>query len=878
MKVFFRLVSFLFFSLTSINVFSQVIWFENFESYTEGTGYQSSVTDDLIESVSRWNIDVSNLDLSVSNSHFKVTNVSSNKLFEAQKVNQEVIWASELIEISNYNDVVAEVLVSEVGAHEFSDYIKIYYKLDDHPETLFTTNGENFGDFEPLTAIQSGINGTSLQIIIKAKNNSISEKYRFDDVIVAQKSLMISEIGYPIDDGRFIEIRNVSESLIDFGEMTYFLSKKNASENNNWQELQLEGTLCAGSIRTYSDNNLGYYNSYGFDSDFEHEIVGGEGNDCFVIYVGGNHNTGSIVDIYGVLNPDGYEVSWNYANKKVVRKPEKQYGVDFWEISDWLITNASIDNVTPGALEDEFRFYNSVWHPNDIESNISTGSDHIVVQSGVLSISSPVSCSMLKVFSDATVILESGKGITVNGDVIVDGVLNIKSNLNASSSIIFSGQSVGDVQYDLYLTGGDANPWHLISSPVKSQNIHDFILNENNSLQVSEINNYGLAQYVPLTDAWIYFHNGSGSLPNIEFTTEDYFLSSKGYSVLRSSSGEVSFIGTLNETDQVINLSPAKWNLIGNPYLSFVDVNTLITSNTSVLNDAYNAIYLWDALSSEYKVLNYINGPSYLSPGQGFFVNAHHNGGDFLFNESMQSHQSEDWFERSSNISSLKLKAEFTSFKKSTTEIIFVDGLTMELDPGYDAGRVTFGDDDFYIFTSLLEGSDSLELSLQCLPGIHEVELEYIPLGVSVVKSTEVTFELEKSAFVDEKKVYIIDSMTGEKVCLDVDVTSYTTYINADEPRLGRFSIFISNIDKQLDAVTDANVKIFHDYQANSLKISGQIYEHTLLDIFDVLGKCVYSRVVKNGRNDIDLTELNQGVYIVKLRTNHNELIKMIII
>ena len=91
MKVFFRLASFLFFLLSPVDVFSQVIWFENFESYTEGTGYQSSVSDDLIESVSKWDIDVSNLDLSVSNSHFKVTNISSNKLFEAQKVNQEVI-------------------------------------------------------------------------------------------------------------------------------------------------------------------------------------------------------------------------------------------------------------------------------------------------------------------------------------------------------------------------------------------------------------------------------------------------------------------------------------------------------------------------------------------------------------------------------------------------------------------------------------------------------------------------------------------------------------------------------------------------------------------------------------------------------------------
>ena len=879
MKVFSRLASFLFISLTSINVSSQVIWFENFESYTEGTGYQSSVSDDLIESVSKWDIDVSNLDLSVSNSHFKVTNVSSNKLFEAQKVNQEVIWSSEQIEISNYTNVVVEVSVSEVGAHESSDYIKIYYKLDDNPETLFTTNGENFGDFEPLTASQSGINGTILQIIIKAKNNSISEKLRFDDVIVAQKSLMISEIGYPIEDdnARFIEIRNVSDSGIDFGENIYFLSKKNDGENNSWQEIQLEGTLCGGCIRTYSANMIGYNNSYGFDSDFAHEMVGGEGNDCFVIYAGGNHNTGAIVDVYGVLNPDSFEESWNYEDKKVIRKPEKQYGVDFWQISDWLITNASLDNLTPGALEDEFRFYNSVWHPNDIELNIITTSDHIVVQSGVLNISSSLSCSMLKVFSDATVILEPGNGITVNGDVIVDGLLNVKSSLNASSSIIFNGQSIGDVQYDLYLTGEDLSPWHLISSPVKSQNIYDFILNEDNSLQVSDNNNYGLAQYNILTDEWNYFHNGSGSFPNIEVTTEDHFLSSKGYSILRSSSGEVSFSGTLNETDQAINISPAKWNLIGNPYLSFVDVSMLISSNTSVLNDAYNAIYLWDALNSEYKVLNYIS-TSYLSPGQGFFVNANQNGGDFLFDESMQSHQSEDWFERSSNISSLKLKAEFTSFKKSTTEIMFVEGLSMELDPGYDAGRFTFGNDDFYIFTSLIEGSDSLELSLQCFPRIHEFELENIPLGISVVEDTEVTFELEKSVFVDEKKVYIKDALTGKQALLDVNGTSYTTYINADESSLGRFSIFISNIDKQSDAAADNSVKIFHDYQSNSLKICGQINEHTSLNVFNIIGKCVYSSVIKNGCNEIDLTELKKGIYLVKTRNNRNELIKMIVI
>ena len=60
MKVYFQLA--LFFLLSPIDISSQLIWFENFESYTEGTGYQSSVSDDLIESVSKWDIDVSKSD------------------------------------------------------------------------------------------------------------------------------------------------------------------------------------------------------------------------------------------------------------------------------------------------------------------------------------------------------------------------------------------------------------------------------------------------------------------------------------------------------------------------------------------------------------------------------------------------------------------------------------------------------------------------------------------------------------------------------------------------------------------------------------------------------------------------------------------------
>ena len=67
------------------------------------------------------------------------------------------------------------------------------------------------------------------------------------------------------------------------------------------------------------------------------------------------------------------------------------------------------------------------------------------------------------------------------------------------------------------------------------------------------------------TDTWNYFHNGSGSSPNIDASTAGVFQNAKGYSVLRSSSGTVSFSGMMNTNNQSISLAASKWNLIGTP-------------------------------------------------------------------------------------------------------------------------------------------------------------------------------------------------------------------------------------------------------------------------------------------------------------------------
>ncbi|MCP4538863.1 MAG: VWA domain-containing protein, partial [Chloroflexi bacterium] len=103
---------------------------------------------------------------------------------EARDLDAEGVWTSELIDISAYSDVSLSVDLSESGRLENTDYIRVYYKLDGGSETLFATNGSNTDDFDNATASQTGLNGSSVVIVIRVKNDVGSEYHRFDNVLV----------------------------------------------------------------------------------------------------------------------------------------------------------------------------------------------------------------------------------------------------------------------------------------------------------------------------------------------------------------------------------------------------------------------------------------------------------------------------------------------------------------------------------------------------------------------------------------------------------------------------------------------------------------------------------------------------------------------
>ena len=89
----------------------------------------------------------------------------------------------------------------------------------------------------------------------------------------------------------------------------------------------------------------------------------------------------------------------------------------------------------------------------------------VTIQGGA---NSPVLNGPLAIGSTASLTLDPGGALTVNGDLNNSGMLTIGSTLASSGSLIVNGASTGNITYNRQLKpGSDATrDWHLVSAPV----------------------------------------------------------------------------------------------------------------------------------------------------------------------------------------------------------------------------------------------------------------------------------------------------------------------------------------------------------------------------------------------------------------------------
>ena len=264
----------------------------------------------------------------------------------------------------------------------------------------------------------------------------------------------------------------------------------------------------------------------------------------------------------------------------------------------------------------------------------------------------------------------SGTLRSAAGTLTTNGKLRLTSNSSGTARVgVVGGTISGNVIAERYVqqnqnSGGTGRAWRLVSVPVTGTGtLRDFFMNgragqdltltasrdaetENSGTPIVG-HNYATASAATTAGFdWIGVANqvsslryytasaggGSFASENVPTMTTDYANAAQGYMVFSrgdrklefpstTSAGATTFrsTGSLKTGNQTVTIQPAstsKFTLVGNPYMSVLDLSALYTSNSSVIEPSF---WIWDANMA---------GTNY----QGGYVNVYLSGGQWVTN------------------------------------------------------------------------------------------------------------------------------------------------------------------------------------------------------------------------------------------------------
>jgi hypothetical protein len=296
--------------------------------------------------------------------------------------------------------------------------------------------------------------------------------------------------------------------------------------------------------------------------------------------------------------------------------------------------------------------------------------------------------------------------VVINSDLTnyptVSSAMSVKSVAMASGSTLIALDNFsGNITYKRYI--GSTN-WHLISSPVLGQDIDVFASTQ--SLASGKGNNRGLSAYDNSIPAWTYWQAGTSN-------SGDFILGA-GKTIKLTQPENLTFTGAISTADVPINITSYEngFNLIGNPYPSYIAVNPNLqtSSNLLTLNGidgllTEKTLWIWDQSSNggEYIPKNLASSAFYIAPGQGFFVKASENK-TFRFTEDMQTHMATDTFLKATNTRPEIILTATNGAMVKNTDIYYIEGTTTGWDNGYDSTMSAIGNNTFALCTHLLSG------------------------------------------------------------------------------------------------------------------------------------------------------------------------------
>ncbi|MFK7781715.1 M4 family metallopeptidase [Psychroserpens sp.] len=541
---------------------------------------------------------------------------------------------------------------------------------------------------------------------------------------------------------------------------------------------------------------------------------------------------------------------------------------------------------TSFCVDSNFAYtYDNGWSPTD-PNGVATASDDILIASGNAIINTNTTCNNMTV--------NPGGGLTINSAVNLTTLnkLTLKSSSTSYSSLILDGSVTGTINYERHVNingSGTTGSNDLISAPLTGQQFDDFAIANPNILNNGSL--YLFGPFDKVTGDYLIF-------AGTEIITLNPGI---GYRAASSDNGTFTFTGTANNgviTNNITNSGPteAEWNLVGNPYPSYLNVQAFLNhevstgvKNINLMNTGTAAIYGYDGNAvDDWVIYNLANttASTVIAPGQGFFVSANPTNVtlyDLEFTPAMRSTGTSDDFilGRSANSSNSVLsKLKLSNATKTThTSIYFIEGTTRGLDSGYDAETYDGASVEFSIFTNLVEDNQGQDIAIQSLP-YNDFNDVVVPIGINAIAGDILTIKLDdNSSLATHINVYLEDTLNNSLTLLNESEYRFTPM--TDLFGTGRFFLRYTSEILSINTTNKNNeLNISVNENSKRIIIKGILTDSTKIALFDIHGRLILSRKLDQSKftNTIDVSSMSSGVYMIKVSHNHDVITKKLII
>ena len=527
---------------------------------------------------------------------------------------------------------------------------------------------------------------------------------------------------------------------------------------------------------------------------------------------------------------------------------------------------------------DAYLYCNNTWidgnHPTETSDvkNVFIGNGTYIINED-----ENIKVNDLEVSIGATLIIKEGGSITVHGNLVNEGAILLESSSVKYSSLIVEGSSIGKIYYKRHVnafngvTGND-----LISSPVFGETFGDFASKNPNLYE--NPNNPEQKLFGPFNET-----TGNYEIYSIITNATTPIESGVGYRVARDASEDgisgttLTFFGDIETTavtKAITTLGPSfnGWNLIGNPFTSYIDFDTFFNYNKVQLNGgAYQAIYGYDGNASNgWTVLNNLTTGQLIAPGQGFFVKSKTGGGIITFDPQIRIGGTTDDFilgrTASAHFGFVKIKSSATN-SEYFTDIYFNSNATLGLDPGYDAALYTNTPPAFSLYSHLVEENTGIPFTIQALNDTAVSNIT-VALGVHANQGQEVTISIDETDLPDNVDIYLEDTSNNTFTLLNSEDYIFTA--DTDLSGVGRFYLRFESDALTIKDPSLDTLKIITNQNEKIVEITGQLERETVFKLYDIHGRVILTKNldVTATQQKIDVNHLSAGIYIVELKTD----------